>query len=373
MANPRIFVSSTYYDLKYIRENMKRLIEEFNYTPILNEFGNITYEPNQSLDKSCFNEIDNCDMLILIVGGRYGSSIDEEDNDKKKFYDRYTSITSQEYRTAYQENIPIYIFIEKNVNSEYYTYLNNKGNEEISYAHSDSINIYEFVDELKENFANNIIFKFEKFEDIERILKEQWAGLFQQYLKKLRTDEKENRITDTIDKLEIVTDSINEMVNEMGKQLLDESEEYKKLLEEQNKKLISFYSEKIISNFTFNEIEAQIDQEKAEKILKIIEEEYLSNDFYNNYKKPVDKFSEKEKDEITSKWRDETKKNINNKFKENDINLTLKGINFPKTFLLKNLELDKIIKNNDLYDIYKEKMIDNIINDINNKVQQNDA
>ncbi|MBU3105150.1 hypothetical protein KPL41_13745 [Clostridium gasigenes] len=66
-------------------------------------------------------------MLILIVGGRYGSQIsDEKKIDYEDFYEEYVSITRNEYRIAYENKIPIYIFIEKNVYSEYHTYSKNK-------------------------------------------------------------------------------------------------------------------------------------------------------------------------------------------------------------------------------------------------------
>lgn len=40
---PRIFISSTFYDLKYIREELMRFIVSKNYEPILFENGNIGY------------------------------------------------------------------------------------------------------------------------------------------------------------------------------------------------------------------------------------------------------------------------------------------------------------------------------------------
>ena len=37
MAVPRVFVSSTCYDLKYIRENLKYFIRSLGYEPVLSE------------------------------------------------------------------------------------------------------------------------------------------------------------------------------------------------------------------------------------------------------------------------------------------------------------------------------------------------
>ena len=44
MVKPRIFVSSTYYDLKYIRNSLRNFIESFGYEAVLFEDGDIPYD-----------------------------------------------------------------------------------------------------------------------------------------------------------------------------------------------------------------------------------------------------------------------------------------------------------------------------------------
>jgi hypothetical protein len=39
MAAPKVFVSSTWYDLRYIRENLKYFISNLRYEPVLSEEG----------------------------------------------------------------------------------------------------------------------------------------------------------------------------------------------------------------------------------------------------------------------------------------------------------------------------------------------
>ncbi|MBW2570128.1 MAG: DUF4062 domain-containing protein [Deltaproteobacteria bacterium] len=51
MAKPRIFVSSTYYDLKHIRAPLEIFIESLGYESILSEKGDIAYSPEQPLDE----------------------------------------------------------------------------------------------------------------------------------------------------------------------------------------------------------------------------------------------------------------------------------------------------------------------------------
>jgi hypothetical protein len=46
MAKPRVFVSSTYYDLRHIRASLETFIHSLGYEPVLSEKGNIAYVPD---------------------------------------------------------------------------------------------------------------------------------------------------------------------------------------------------------------------------------------------------------------------------------------------------------------------------------------
>jgi hypothetical protein len=71
MATPRVFVSSTWYDLRYIRENIKYFIRNLGYDPVLNEEGSIFFDPRTHVHDACVSEIPNCQLFILIIGGRF--------------------------------------------------------------------------------------------------------------------------------------------------------------------------------------------------------------------------------------------------------------------------------------------------------------
>lgn len=79
MAKPRIFVSSTYYDLKHIRADVERFIREQGYDPVLNEKGHIPYGSAERLEEYCYKEIELCDILVSVIGGRFGSESKNED------------------------------------------------------------------------------------------------------------------------------------------------------------------------------------------------------------------------------------------------------------------------------------------------------
>ena len=172
MAKPRVFISSTYYDLKNVRADLDRFIKEQGYEPVLNEHGNIPYGSEKKLEEYCYKEIELCDILVSIIGGRFGS-----ESLNKKY-----SISQQELRAAIELNKPIYIFIEKNVLAEFRTFEKNKDNEHIKYASVDDKRIYQFIDEVQSLPVGNPTAPFETAIDITIYLKEQWSGLFQRLL-----------------------------------------------------------------------------------------------------------------------------------------------------------------------------------------------
>src|SRR5712692_3812567 len=127
MAKPRIFISSTYYDLRHVRASLETFVQSLGYEPILSEKGDIAYSPDIPLDESCYREAAAADMLVLIIGGRYGTERSESrDELPHSFFDRYDSITKQEYMSAISNNIPVWILVDTQVHAEYQTFQKNK-------------------------------------------------------------------------------------------------------------------------------------------------------------------------------------------------------------------------------------------------------
>ena len=172
MAKPRVFLSSTFFDLQQVRADLERFIREQGYDAVLNEHGNIPYGKDAKLEDYCYKEISNVDILVSIIGGRFGS-------ESKSSPD---SVSQTELKTAYDLNKQVYIFIDKGVYSEYRFYLSNKDNKSINYTHADNIKIHEFIEFVEGLPNNNTIHPFEMSMDIVNFLKEQWAGLFQRFL-----------------------------------------------------------------------------------------------------------------------------------------------------------------------------------------------
>lgn len=234
MAKPRVFISSTYYDLKHIRSSMENFIESLGYEPILSEKGAIAYNPDIPLDESCYREAENSDVFVIIIGGRYGSPTSEtKEINREDFHERYESVTKMEYQSALKKDIPLYILIDKSVKAEYETFKKNIGNETVKYAHVDSINIFHFIDQIFKQNRNNPVKEFDKHNDIEDWLKNQWAGLFQELIRTRNNQAELSSLTSQVTELSNLNSTLKRYLEELitsdpeskGKEIIEEEEE----------------------------------------------------------------------------------------------------------------------------------------------------
>ncbi len=209
MLSPRVFVSSTFYDLRYVRENLKFFIKSMGYEPILNEDGAVFYDPSMHVQDSAIGEVSSCQMFVLIIGGRFGAK-----------YKNNKSITNAEYERAVQDKIPVFALVEKSVLEEYHVYKANPKNETINYPEVDSTQIFDFIDSVKDNVVNNALFSFSDFEEMQTYLKHQWSGMVYALLTKESEAKKVNDmftlLSETTKKIEFLTGQI---VNSFGDQV----------------------------------------------------------------------------------------------------------------------------------------------------------
>ncbi|MBU0808092.1 MAG: DUF4062 domain-containing protein [Gammaproteobacteria bacterium] len=54
MAKPRVFISSTYFDFKNVRDDLDRFVRSLGYETVRHEVGQVPYERSQKLDSSCY-------------------------------------------------------------------------------------------------------------------------------------------------------------------------------------------------------------------------------------------------------------------------------------------------------------------------------
>jgi hypothetical protein len=212
MAKPRIFVSSTCYDLGVIRSELRPYIKSMGYEPVMSDYADVFYDPDTHSHESCIQQIADCDLIVLIIGSRFGgktipSALNKININKVKKMSSYgnklpkdMSITQAEIVTALEKNIPIYPFIDHKVYHEQHIYQKNKikGNDMTSFyfpsieKQETARYIFDFISFIRGLQYNNGVYEFRTIADIKSQLTTQWAAYFKDLLR-TRNEYKRNQ------------------------------------------------------------------------------------------------------------------------------------------------------------------------------------
>ncbi len=254
MAIPRVFISSTCYDLKHIRENLKYFVKTVGYEPVLSNEGDVYYNPSDHTIDSCMKEVETCQIFILIIGGRNGGV---KKGDEK-------SITNREYNEAIKNNVPVFALVESAVLSDHYLYIENKNKDakfarKILYPSIDNLKIFDFIDEVRKSTSNNAIYPFNDFSEMEAYLKKQWAGMMYDFLIQ-RNNKRDAEITNRLlDNLSRATEKSEALIKVLLKS--NESEETDAQIDHIERKFeAEMFPNLILTLFGISEI--QFDMEK---------------------------------------------------------------------------------------------------------------
>ena len=80
-----MFISSTCYDLSLLRSQLRLFTKNMGYNPIMSDYEDVLYDPRIHTHTSCVDEVKNCDILILIIGSRFGGKASTESLNKINF------------------------------------------------------------------------------------------------------------------------------------------------------------------------------------------------------------------------------------------------------------------------------------------------
>lgn len=215
MARLKVFVSSTCYDLDILRGELRPFITSMGYEPVISDYSDVLYDPRSHTHESCLNDVPSCDMVILIVGSRFGGTavpaamqhLDFENLEKLSTKagilesKEKLSITQLEVLKAVEAAIPVYAFVDERVLHDHHVYEKNKDKKEvIDLIEFPSIQkketakyIFEFINFLSHRTKNNSVLAYSRLEDIRLQLASQWSQLFQRLLLESRTSAQEAR------------------------------------------------------------------------------------------------------------------------------------------------------------------------------------
>jgi Domain of unknown function (DUF4062) len=177
---PYVMISSTFYDLRQVRADLEAFLrDQAGCVPLLSESASFPVEPSQEAIENCRRRVEkDADLLILVVGGRYGSI--EQKSGK--------SVTNLEYLAARAKGIPIYCFIEKGLLANLPVW---KANPEADYSSVvDNPKVFDFVNQVR-SVDSVWTHEFELAQDIVKVLRHQFAHLLLEGLKwqmRLRDD-----------------------------------------------------------------------------------------------------------------------------------------------------------------------------------------
>jgi hypothetical protein len=154
------------------------------YEAVRHELGHISYGKEDKPEAYAYREIEFCDILVSIIGGKIGSNA----------IGSPYSISQEELRKAHEQGKQVYVFVERGVHGEFDLYRNNKDVPGIRYSSVNDTKIFKFLEEVYALPTGNPIFSFTTGADITTILREQLAGLFQRLLT-LDTVHKQTSVT----------------------------------------------------------------------------------------------------------------------------------------------------------------------------------
>ena len=217
MAKPRVFVSSTFYDLRQVREDLDRFITGLGFEAVLHEAGDIAYGKDSPPEGYLDREIAMCDILVCVIGGRYGTESREQPG---------SSITQKELSAAIKNQVQVFIFIEQAAHSEYSTFLINKDTAGIKYQFVDDPRIYEFIESVYNLPKNNPIAPFQTASDIVEYLRAQWAGLFQRFLQ----DQKRLDEIKSLEEMKTVAGTLDQLVRFLTEERKDKDDAIQQIL-----------------------------------------------------------------------------------------------------------------------------------------------
>lgn len=163
---PTVFISSTCYDLKQIRTDIKDFFEgQLEYDILLSEYSTFPLDPNVGTLDNCLRVVnERADIFVLVVGCRYGS-VTETGH----------SITNMEYLEAKAKGIPIYAFVDTKILNMLPLWRDNPNGNFTSTV--DTPKLFEFVDSFRGN-DGIWSFGFETAQNIISTLRAQLGYLF---------------------------------------------------------------------------------------------------------------------------------------------------------------------------------------------------
>lgn len=228
----KILICSTCNDFKEERNHIKKELNKVGYKVSISEQDDILFDPRLHTHKSCVKAVKKNDLVIFLIGNRYGGEaiegvVDEEglkllENSPDNFYklNKKVSITQGEILTAIKQKIPVYTFIRADVEKYHLLYENNKKtgfHEEFIFPGFKNIEhakyVFEFYNYIRKREPGNFRKVFEYSNEIVNTMISQ----LMEYFAELFREAKSNRVSKDLISANVVSHDSNARQNYFDK------------------------------------------------------------------------------------------------------------------------------------------------------------
>jgi hypothetical protein len=172
VSRTKIFVSSTFFDLAQVREDIRNTILQMGHEPLLNEYPSFPVTPNIDTIENCKKAVRSSDFFVLIIGGRRGS-LDPVSG---------KSVTNIEYETAIETGMDCFAFVNEQVMTVLEVW--KKTPDADFSAFVDSPQVFEFISGI--TAAQRWVFTFKRASEISEILRNQLSVFLKDLLQRKR-------------------------------------------------------------------------------------------------------------------------------------------------------------------------------------------
>ena len=163
--SPNVFISSTMYDLRELRAQIGEFVEGLGWNPVMSEYDSFPIDPDRStIENSRRNVRENADILVMVVGARYGSIDAAADK----------SVTNLEFVEAQARGLPTYVFVSRDVLAQMRVW---EAAPDADYSSIvDSPRVFEFIESFRGG-GETWTFEFSTAQEIVSTLRQQFAYL----------------------------------------------------------------------------------------------------------------------------------------------------------------------------------------------------
>lgn len=225
---PTVFISSTIEDLHHVRDAVRETISELGYQPIMSEYGGVGYMNETAADVACYQSVKECQLMILIIGKRYGS---------KTHGSGSVSVTEHEYDTCMEYRPRLITFVDVEVLNNKRVFDDNPDvQNDLKYRGMDDARAtFAFVDKVVQAPVRNAIISFSAVADVRGQLKLQLASLFHDLL-----DEHANPAKSALDEIMVEVKTIRNAMSANALPDMRFMTVFKFLLDEKNQNFSQF-------------------------------------------------------------------------------------------------------------------------------------